>query len=198
MPPAAPAAAAPVAAGRLSEGSGPPVTALAGHDVLVGWGRVGALVGAGLLAAQGGGRRSLLVFEDDAAAAEAARRDGAEEVVAGNAADPEVLRAANLAAARRLVVAIPEAFEAGQVVEQARAANPRLRIVARAHSEGAAAHLSRLGADLIVSGEREIARRVLEDLLAEPGTTGHVGTAAAQGGPPAPVPLPWTEAPAGR
>ena len=65
------------------------------------------------------------MFEDDAAAAEAARRGGAE-VVAGNAADPEVLRAANLPAARRLVVTIPEAFEAGQVVEQARAANPGL------------------------------------------------------------------------
>ena len=75
------------------------------------------------------------MIEDGAAAAEAARRGGADEVVAGNAADPEVLRAANLAAARRLVVAIPEAFEAGQVVEQARAANPALRIVARAHSE---------------------------------------------------------------
>ena len=129
--------------------------------MLVGYGRVGAWVGAGLKASG----RPLLVFEDDAAAAEAARRGGADEVVAGNAADPAVLRAANLPAARRLVVAIPEAFEAGQVVEQARAANPGLRIVARAHSEDAAAHLSRLGADLIVLGEREIALRVLEDML---------------------------------
>jgi CPA2 family monovalent cation:H+ antiporter-2 len=152
--------------------------------VLVGYGRVGALVGAELKASGG---RPLLVFEDGAAAAEAARRDGAE-VVAGNAADPEVLRAANLGAARRLVVAIPEAFEAGQVVEQARAANPALRIVARAHSEGAAAHLSRLGADLIVSGEREIARRILEDVQGEPGTTGDPDARPEQGGPPAPAP----------
>ena len=43
----------------------PPMTALAGHDVLVGYGRVGALVGAGLKASG----RPLLVFEDDAAAA---------------------------------------------------------------------------------------------------------------------------------
>jgi monovalent cation:H+ antiporter-2, CPA2 family len=170
------------------------VTALAGHDVLVGYGRVGALVGAGLKTS-GGGRRPLLVIEDGAAAAEAARRNGADEVVAGNAADPDVLRAANLGAARRLVVAIPEAFEAGQVVEQARAANPALRIVARAHSEDAAAHLSRLGADLIVSGEREIAHRILEDMRAEPGTTGDPGPGVARGGSPAPAPPPWAEAP---
>ena len=147
------------------------MTALAGHDVLVGYGRVGALVGAGLKASG----RPLLVFEDDAAAAEAARRGGVDEVVAGNAADPAVLRTANLPAARRLVVAVPEAFEAGQVVEQARAANPALRIVARAHSEDAAAHLSRMGADLIVIGEREIALRILEDARSEPETIGDLG-----------------------
>jgi len=177
----------------------PPVTALAGHDVLVGHGRVGALVGAGLKAPSGG--RPLLVIEDGAAAAEAARRDGVDAVVAGNTADPEVLRAANLGAARRLVVAIPEAFEAGQVVAQARAANPALRIVARAHSEQAAAHLSRLGADLIVSGEREIARRVLEDMRTEPETAADPEGRPGQGAPPALActpPQQRTEAPAGR
>ena len=150
--------------------------------------------------AEGVRRARCWCIEDGAAAAEAARRGGADEVVAGNAADPEVLRAANLATARRLVVAIPEAFEAGQVVEQARAANPALRIVARAHSDAAAAHLSRLGADLIVSGEREIARRILEDMRTESGTS-DPGAGAVDGGPPAPAgaswPLPWTGAPAG-
>ena len=55
---------------------------------------------------------------------EAAAKDGAE-VITGNAADPDVLGALNLVGAKRLFVAIPEAFEAGQIVEQARAANPR-------------------------------------------------------------------------
>jgi CPA2 family monovalent cation:H+ antiporter-2 len=191
-PPSPPAR---IAAGRPAPTPEPPMTALAGHDVLVGYGRVGALVGRELRASGG---RPLLVLEDGTAAAEAARRDGADEVVAGNAADPEVLRAANLGTARRLVVAIPEAFEAGQVVEQARAANPALRIVARAHSEDASAHLSRLGADLIVSGEREIAHRILEDMRAEPGATGVPGPGVARGGSPAPAPPPWAEAPAGQ
>jgi CPA2 family monovalent cation:H+ antiporter-2 len=148
-----------------AESESPPMTALTDHDVLVGYGRVGALVGAGLRASG----RPLLVFEEGPEAADAARRDGAE-VVVGNAADPEVLRAANLPAARRLIVAVPEAFEAGQVVEQARAANPTLRISARAHSDEAVAHLAALGANLIVLGEREIAHRMLEDARAEPGT----------------------------
>jgi CPA2 family monovalent cation:H+ antiporter-2 len=127
------------------------------HDVLIGYGRVGSLVGAAL-------RRSgaeLVVIETNEDGLEKARRDGAE-VFVGNAADPEILAAANLGAARRLFVTIPEAFEAGQVVQQAREINPLLEILARAHSDAAVEHLERLGADLVVLGEREIAERMLE------------------------------------
>jgi CPA2 family monovalent cation:H+ antiporter-2 len=145
------------------EAEAPPVTALTDHDVLVGYGRVGSLIGPGLLAAG----RPLLVITDDDAGAEAARAAGAE-VVVGHAADPEVLAAANLPAARRLFCTLPDAFEAGQVVEQARAANARLEIMARAHSDEAVAHLMGHGATTTVLGEREIALRMLEQAGAGP------------------------------
>jgi voltage-gated potassium channel Kch len=74
----------------------------------------------------------------------------------------EVLAATDLPAAQRLFVTIAEAFEAGQVVQQARAANPRLAIVARAHSDAEVEHLDRPGADPTVMGEREIAYRMIE------------------------------------
>jgi len=142
------------------EGGPPPVTHLAGHEVVVGYGRVGGLVGAALIRAG----RPVLVFEEREEAIETALRQGAE-VVVGNAADPEVLAAANLPLARRLFVTIPETFEAGQVVEQARAANPALDIVARAHSDAAVEHLTKLGATLTVMGEREIADRMIESAV---------------------------------
>jgi CPA2 family monovalent cation:H+ antiporter-2 len=129
----------------------------AGHDVVIGYGRVGSLIGAAL--AREGGR--LIVIETGEDSLERARRDGADTFI-GNAADPEVLAAADLAAARRLFVTIPEPFEAGQVVEQARALNPVLDILARAHSDAAVEHLAGLGASLVVSGEREIAERMIE------------------------------------
>ena len=80
----------------------------------------------------------------------------------GNAADPDVIASADLAGARRLFVTIPEPFEAGQVVDQARKANPALDILARAHSDAAVEHLTELGASLVISGEREIAERMLD------------------------------------
>jgi monovalent cation:H+ antiporter-2, CPA2 family len=129
----------------------------AGHDVVIGYGRVGSLIGAALV--REGGR--LIVIEAGEDSLERARRDGADTFI-GNAADPEVLAVADLAAARRLFVTIPEPFEAGQVVEQARALNPMLDILARAHSDAAVEHLAGLGASLVVSGEREIAERMIE------------------------------------
>ncbi len=132
-------------------------TTLTGHDIVIGYGRVGALVGAGL--ARDGGK--MIVVEASDTGIERARRDGAE-VFTGNAAEPAIIAALNLAGARRLYVTIPEPFEAGQIVQQARAANPSLDILARAHSSATVEHFEKLGANLIVLGETEIAHRMLE------------------------------------
>jgi CPA2 family monovalent cation:H+ antiporter-2 len=65
-------------------------------------------------------------------------------------------------------MAIPDAFEAGEIVEQARAVNPTLEIVARAHSDAEVEYLKGFGADFIIMGEREIARAMIEHLLGMP------------------------------
>ena len=87
-------------------------------------------------------------------------------VITGNAADPAVLEAANLPAARLVVIAIPDAFEAGQIVAQARAARPDITVIARAHFDPEVTHLTRLGAGVVVMGEEEIARSMLEHAAA--------------------------------
>jgi CPA2 family monovalent cation:H+ antiporter-2 len=134
-------------------------TTLTGHVVLVGHGRVGNFI-SGVL---GDGNTALFVIEDNDDEVEALKQQGVE-ALSGNAADPEVLAAANLRAARCLFVAIPDAFEGGQVVQQARAMNPGLRIIARAHSEAEYEHLKRHGATLVVMGEHEIAKAMLDQL----------------------------------
>jgi CPA2 family monovalent cation:H+ antiporter-2 len=77
-----------------------------------------------------------------------------------------VLRAANPALAKCVIVAIPDAFEGGQVVQQARAANPASLIIARAHFDAEIDHLNSLGADTVIMGEREIAREMIADFSA--------------------------------
>jgi CPA2 family monovalent cation:H+ antiporter-2 len=133
-----------------------PQTTLTDHVVLVGHGRVGRFI-IGSPASSG---VPFLVIEDDAEAAEDMRKRGGEAIT-GNAADPEVLAATNLTQARCLLVAIPDAFEGGQVVQQARAINAALPIVARAHSEEEIEHLKKHGASVVVMGEHEIAKAML-------------------------------------
>ena len=142
--------------GEIEEPEPVPRTQLSGHVVVVGSGIVGGQVAA-VLRARG---MPYLVVEESMTRAERMRAEGAE-VVVGNAADPKVLETANLGEARQLVVAIPQAFEAGQVVQQARAANPTLEIVARAYSDAETEHLADMGADLIVTGTREVARAIV-------------------------------------
>ena len=129
------------------------------HVVLAGFDQVGCRVAATLAER----KLPFLVIEDGEDAADRAQSGGIE-VVRGNAADAATLAAANVGAARTLVVTIPHAFEAGQVVEQARALNPGLRIVARAYSEPETRHLSSLGADLIITGTDEVARAIARHL----------------------------------
>ncbi|MCR3766097.1 NAD-binding protein, partial [Pseudomonas aeruginosa] len=78
-------------------------------------------------------------------------------VVLGNAASPAVLELANIGEARWLLIAIPNGFEAGQIASHARAVNPPLDIVARAHFDAEVDYLEQNGANLVIMGEREIA-----------------------------------------
>ncbi len=132
-------------------------TVLVDHVVLVGHGRVGGVISESIAEKM----VPLLVIEaDDERIAEL--KDQGIETIAGNAAAPEIIAAANLGAARCLLVAIPDAFEGGQVVEQARALNPGLSIVARAHSEAEVLHLKKHGASVVILSEHEIARAMVE------------------------------------
>ena len=100
-------------------------TALTQHVVLVGHGRVGSVISDELA----GRNVPLLVIETDEESLSELKGRGVE-TIAGNAADPEIVAAAGIPQARCLLVAIPDAFEGGQVVEQARALNPQLTIMA--------------------------------------------------------------------
>ena len=153
------------------------------HTVLVGFGRVGSVVGEGLHAAGA----PLVVIEDADQRVAEARALGIE-VMVGNAAGGDMLKLANLPEAKCLLVAIPNAFEAGQVVEQGRKLCPPIRIIARAHSEEEQAHLTNLGADRVIMGEREIGIGMLAWLMGERDDAAAAMVAAAQPEPEPPMP----------
>jgi CPA2 family monovalent cation:H+ antiporter-2 len=136
--------------GTASQGAGDAL-------ILVGYGRVGRLVAKAMVEA--GMHVRLIEAESDIA--RAAESDGLE-VVTGNALEPRVLTAAGLATAKRLLIAIPEGFEAGAITERARTLNPTIEVIARAHSDAQEAHIRERGAAHVILGEREIALRMCE------------------------------------
>uniref|UniRef100_UPI003B3AFCF1 NAD-binding protein n=1 Tax=Sphingomonas sp. TaxID=28214 RepID=UPI003B3AFCF1 len=138
-----------------------PKMPIGGHIVLVGHGRVGGRVASALIGAQ----ERFAVIEAQQDLAGLPQTDDRTELVIGNAAKRETLERARIGEARLLFVAIPQSFEAGQIVQQARALNPSLRIVARAHTDDEVAYLCKRGSDATIMGEEEVARRMTEEAL---------------------------------
>lgn len=126
---------------------------LQGHAVIIGYGRVGRLVVDDLLTRG----IPLLVVDEEKERIEGLRARGIP-AIHGAAGERGILEAADLARARWFVSAIPNPFEAGNLIERAREGNPDLDIVARAHSDAEIEYLENAGATRVVMGEREIAR----------------------------------------
>ncbi len=132
----------------------PPVkiekTKLQDHAILIGYGRVGFPIG-GML--QRRGLSMYVIDENDDIVNKL--KEKKIEAVAGNGV--ALLKFANLQQARCLLVAIPDSFEAGQIVAQARASNAELPIIARGHSDAEVTHLKACGANIVIQGSQEIA-----------------------------------------
>lgn len=132
---------------------------LCNHALLVGYGRVGSLLGEKLQAAG----IPLVVIENSRPRVEALRAQGISTVL-GNAANQEVMDLARLDCARWLLVTIPNGYEAGEIVASARTKRPNIEIIARAHYDDEVNYIMERGANEVVMGEREIANSMLNML----------------------------------
>jgi CPA2 family monovalent cation:H+ antiporter-2 len=131
----------------------PPPQAVSKPPVLlVGHGRVGAKISQALL--EHG--HALTVIDDNAEALDALSETKATRHGAGFASFTEEM-GENMRDFGWILIAIPDPFEAGSMVETARRLAPNSRIIARAHSEEAVAHLRGLGADDVLMAEHEVA-----------------------------------------
>jgi CPA2 family monovalent cation:H+ antiporter-2 len=147
------------------------------HVILVGYGRVGSELGP-LLVAQG---VPVVAIDDDPPLVERARAAGIP-AVRGHAANPAVLAEARPQSAQMALLAIPNTFEAGEVIERLREANPSISIMARAHSDAGVKYLIDHGADGAVMAERELAHSLAEMVTALPAFRGTTPLVPSRGG----------------
>lgn len=129
------------------------------HAILVGYGRVGRLLGEKLIA-QG---TPLVVIEMSRNRVDELRERGINAVL-GNAASAEIMNLAHLDCARWLLLTIPNGYEAGEIVTTARERDSDIEIIARAHYDDEVDYITERGANHVVMGEREIANTMLSML----------------------------------
>lgn len=129
---------------------------LCNHAIVVGFGRVGSLLGRKLIE-EG---IPIVVVENSRPRVEALREQGISAVL-GNAARADTMDLARLDCARWLLLTIPNGYEAGEIVTAARIKRPNIEIIARAHYDDEVDYITERGADQVVMGEREIANSML-------------------------------------
>lgn len=149
----------------LETGAVGPDPELRGHAVICGYGRVGQIIGRVLRH-----RFRFVVIEEDPHIVQRLRGEGFT-VIRGNAAIPGILARVNLERARLLVVAIPDPVATRQIVDEARRLHPRLRIIARTHSELERRFLLSRGVEAVVLGEWELGLEMGQHVLRDFGVS---------------------------
>ncbi len=140
------------------------LAALRDHVIIVGHGRIGSVIGKALKLAG----HSFVAVDGQWRVSEIARSGGVTAIF-GDATREDVLKVARPRQARLIVIALPDAFRTRRVIELARAANPAIGIVARAHSDEEYQYLTELGVGLVIMGEREIALSMSDYTLRQMG-----------------------------
>ncbi|HEY0973053.1 MAG TPA: cation:proton antiporter [Solimonas sp.] len=134
-----------------------------GHAVLIGYGRVGRIIGKTMAKAA----LPFLVIDQNPDIVEKLRKRG-WAVVQGDASSPALLRRCRLEEAGLVLIAIPNTTEARRIFDLVRAAYPDIAVVVRTHDETQQTYFMEHGADLAPMAEQEVAQvmslRVLERL----------------------------------
>jgi monovalent cation:H+ antiporter-2, CPA2 family len=125
------------------------------HVVLVGGGRIGSLIANHLQQSN----IPLVIVELDVQQTERLRKAG-HHVIRGNAVKAEILAQAGITRARALILAIPNSFEAGEIISVQRAESS-LPILACAYLDEEVAWLKKQGANHVVNGATEVANRLI-------------------------------------
>jgi CPA2 family monovalent cation:H+ antiporter-2 len=150
----------------------PFVTKAEGHVIIVGYGRVGQRVAASLWERE----IACVVVDVDEERVDQIREQG-HEAIFGNAARSAVLHQAGIEDASHIMIAVPNALEAGEAIAKTRKLAPEARILVRTHQEDEREYVLERGANRAIWGEYEIAALMVreatgEDEVAGPGSVG--------------------------
>lgn len=143
------------------------VTSKTNHIVIVGYCRVGKCIALSLM----NKGIPVVVVEDIRRTADQAITDGIE-VICGNIIEQEVIDAANIKEARKIIITMYcNTIEIGQCIANIRKAQKNIPIITHASSDSDITYLIDLGADIVVIENEEIAKGILTHITGQQSVT---------------------------
>jgi CPA2 family monovalent cation:H+ antiporter-2 len=133
---------------------------LSGHIVVCGFGRVGKWV---CKALESLGIDFVIVDYNEKAIREA--KEKGIKVIYGDASDPEIIKQAQVASSKCVVIAIPDKLAQEELITHIQTISPNVKIFARAHFDEDAVRLRFLRVDKVVQPEFEAAIGIVSSVL---------------------------------
>ncbi|WP_455478300.1 YbaL family putative K(+) efflux transporter [Bartonella sp. B10] len=143
-----------------SEQDSLPITSKINHIVIVGYGRVGRYIALSLM----NRGESVIVIEESKRLTDKAVEDGIE-AICGNIIKQEIMDAANVGGACKVVITMRSTIEVGQCITNIRDIKKDIIIIAHTLSDTEASYLTDLGADVVITDDDEVANGIIKHIL---------------------------------
>ncbi|WP_273755385.1 YbaL family putative K(+) efflux transporter [Bartonella sp. MM73XJBT.G] len=132
------------------------------HIVIIGYSRIGQCIALSLINRD----QPIVIVEESKRLADKAIADGFE-VICGNIIQQEVMNAANINHAHKVVITMRSTIEVGECIVNIRDMQKDIQIITHALSDTETAYLIDLGADVVVTDDEEIANGIIEHITTE-------------------------------
>lgn len=137
-----------------------PMTLKTNHVVIIGYGRIGKCVALALINRD----EPVVIVEESRRLADKAIADGFE-TICGNIIQQEIMNAANMKNAYKVVITMRSTIEVGECIVNIHAMKKDIQIITHALSDVETTYLIDLGADVVVTDDEEIANGIIEHIM---------------------------------
>ncbi|WP_455481576.1 YbaL family putative K(+) efflux transporter [Bartonella sp. B35(2025)] len=136
-----------------------PITSKINHIVVIGYGRIGKRVALSLI----NRNESVVVVEESKRLTDKAIEDGIE-AICGNIIKQEVMDAANISNACKIIITMRSTIEVGQCITNIRNIKKDITIITHALSDTETSYLIDLGANIVITDDEEISEGIIDNI----------------------------------
>ncbi|WP_336294316.1 YbaL family putative K(+) efflux transporter [Bartonella sp. CB169] len=138
------------------------ITSKVNHIVIIGYGRIGKSIALSLVNKD----KPVIIVEESKRLTDKAMADGFE-VICGNIIQQDIMNAANIRNAYKVVITMRSTIEVGECIVNIRHMKEDIQIITHALSDVETAYLIEIGADIVVTDDEEISNSIIEHITGQ-------------------------------